>query len=194
MRPLAPSRSSKWSPTRSEFAIAVRAGFTAPMLGKTLVSTKTSCASQFDGSRGSQSPRSSSRIRLPDGARWRARVPPPAPVPTMITSYESISELRRQLGEHDPPGSLHQRQVRERLREVAQVAAGLGVELLGVEAERRGDSEQPLHQIARHLQLADDCQRGDEPEGTDQERPLLAREAVVGLVGLVAQDVAVFAH
>ena len=38
------------------------------------------------GSRGSQSPRSSSRILLPDGARWRASVPPPAPVPTMITS------------------------------------------------------------------------------------------------------------
>jgi hypothetical protein len=35
----APIRSSRWSPTRSEFAIAVSAGFTAPMLGKTLVST-----------------------------------------------------------------------------------------------------------------------------------------------------------
>jgi hypothetical protein len=32
-------RSSRWSPTRSEFAIAVKAGFTAPMLGKMLVST-----------------------------------------------------------------------------------------------------------------------------------------------------------
>ena len=31
--------SSRWSPTRSEFAIAVSAGLTAPMLGKTLVST-----------------------------------------------------------------------------------------------------------------------------------------------------------
>ena len=35
----APSRSSRWSPTRSEFAIAVSAGLTAPMLGKMLVST-----------------------------------------------------------------------------------------------------------------------------------------------------------
>jgi hypothetical protein len=33
------NRSSRWSPTRSEFAIAVNAGFTAPMLGKMLVST-----------------------------------------------------------------------------------------------------------------------------------------------------------
>ncbi len=43
-------------------------------------------ASQFCGSRGSQSPRSSSRMRLPEGARWRASVPPPAPVPMMMTS------------------------------------------------------------------------------------------------------------
>ena len=33
------SRAVRWSPTRSEFAIAVSAGLTAPMLGKTLVST-----------------------------------------------------------------------------------------------------------------------------------------------------------
>src|SRR5580765_5301404 len=32
-------RSSRWSPTRSEFAIAVSAGLTAPIDGKTLVST-----------------------------------------------------------------------------------------------------------------------------------------------------------
>ena len=35
----APIRSSRWSPTRSAFAIAVSAGLTAPMLGKKLVST-----------------------------------------------------------------------------------------------------------------------------------------------------------
>ena len=32
-------RSSRWSPTRIAFAIAVSAGFTAPIDGKTLVST-----------------------------------------------------------------------------------------------------------------------------------------------------------
>ena len=66
--------------------------------------------------------------------------------------------------------------------------AGLGVELLGVEPERRGDPQQPLHQVARPLLLADDRQRGDEPERADEERPLLAGQAVVGLVGAVAQD------
>ena len=34
-----PSRCSRWSPTRTALAIAVRAGFTALMLGKKLVST-----------------------------------------------------------------------------------------------------------------------------------------------------------
>ena len=67
----------------------------------------------------------------------------------------------------------------------------VGVELLGVEAERRGDPQQPLHQVARPLQLADDRERRDEPERADQERALLAREAVVGLVGPVAEDEAV---
>ena len=38
-RARAPMRSSRWSPTRSALAIAVSAGFTAPMLGKKLVST-----------------------------------------------------------------------------------------------------------------------------------------------------------
>ena len=44
------------------------------------------CANQFCGSRGSQSPRSSSRIRLPVGASRCASVPPPAPLPITITS------------------------------------------------------------------------------------------------------------
>ena len=38
-RPRADAARARWSPTRSAFAIAVSAGFTAPMLGKKLVST-----------------------------------------------------------------------------------------------------------------------------------------------------------
>ena len=50
-RPVVQSRlSSRWSPTRSELAIAVSAGFTAPIDGKMLVSTtyrlSSSCARQ----------------------------------------------------------------------------------------------------------------------------------------------------
>src|SRR5204863_8535052 len=50
----APSRSIRWSPTRSAFAIAVSAGLTAVDEGKKLVSTtyrlSTSCALQFTSS------------------------------------------------------------------------------------------------------------------------------------------------
>ena len=74
---------------------------------------------------------------------------------------------------------------------VAEVPAGLGVELLRVEAERRCHSEQLLHQVACLLQLPHDGERGDQPERADQERPLLAREPVVGLVRLVAEHEAV---
>ena len=91
----------------------------------------------------------------------------------------------------DPRRRLDQREVGERLREVPEVPAGVDVELLRVEPERRGDPEQPLHEVARALLLADDRQRGDQPEGADEEGPLLAGQAVVGLVRPVPQDEAV---
>ena len=69
--------------------------------------------------------------------------------------------------------------------------AGAGVELLGVQAERRGHVQQLFHQVPGALVLAHDGQRGHEPEGADQEAPLLAGQAVVGLPGAVAQDEAV---
>src|SRR6478609_7279945 len=78
--------------------------------------TNTSSAETFWGSRGSQPPRSISRIFLPDGARWRASVPPPAPEPMMITSYESTEnplvrdscDLRSgPTAEHRPEGMKH---------------------------------------------------------------------------------------
>ena len=46
-------------------------------------------------------------------------------------------------------------------------------------------------QVAGPLLLADDRQRRDEPERADEERALLAGQAVVGLVGAVAQHEAV---
>ena len=100
-------------------------------------------------------------------------------------------ELAGQLGEDDPPGGLDQREVGEGLGEVAEVVRGARVELLRVEPERRGDPQELFHQVAGALLLADDRQAGDQPEGADQEAPLLARHAVVGLVGAVAQDEAV---
>src|SRR6185295_6361541 len=113
----------------------------------------------------------------------------PVAVAALTATFPLV--LRQHLGDDDSRRSLDEREVRERLWEVAEMAARRGVELLGVEAERRGDSEQSLHQVARPLQLAYDRKRGHEPEGADEEGAFLPGEPVVGLVGLVAEDVAV---
>ena len=97
------------------------------------------------------------------------------------------SPLALLVGDHVGDG-VDQRQVGERLREVAEVAAAGGVELLGVEVERAGGLEQPLAELAGALALADLRERRDQPEGADQEGALLAAEAVVGLFDLVAED------
>ena len=68
-----------------------------------------------------------------------------------------------------------------------QVVDGVGVELLGVQPERRGHPQQPLHEVAGPAPLPHDGEGGDEPERADEEGALLARQAVVGLVGAVAQ-------
>jgi hypothetical protein len=52
--------------------------------------------------------------------------------------------------------------------------------------------QQPLHQVTGPLLLADDRQRGHEPERAYEEGVLLARHAVVSLAGAVAQHEAVF--
>ena len=54
----------------------------------------------------------------------------------VVVAHRASLVLLHELGQHDPRGGLHQRQVRERLREVAQVTAGRRVELLRVQPER----------------------------------------------------------
>jgi Pyridoxamine 5'-phosphate oxidase len=49
-----------------------------------------------------------------------------------------------------------------------------------------------LHQFTGPLLLADDRQRGHEPERADEEVPSFARHAVVSLAGAVAQHETVF--
>src|SRR5689334_18133327 len=91
------------------------------------------------------------------------------------------------VGDHVGDG-VDQRQVGEGLGEVAQMAAALRLELLGVEVEPAGGGEQALAERPRPRALADLRERRDEPEGADQEAALLAAEAVVGLLDLVAED------
>src|SRR3954451_9762027 len=69
-----------------------------------------------------------------------------------------------------------QRQVRERVREVAQVAARVRIEVLGVQAERSGVGQEALAQLAGCVLLADLVERGDQPERTDRERLALDGE------------------
>jgi hypothetical protein len=56
--------------------------------------------------------------------------------------------------------------VGECLRKVPQVPPCLWVELLGIEAEGRGDPEQPLHQVTGSLHLSHDR----EPDTSQNEQ------------------------
>src|ERR1700691_5577449 len=78
--------------------------------------------------------------------------------------------------------------MRERLRVVAEMAPRGRLELLPVQTEVREIGEQPLAEVLGLTPLADLRERGDQPERADQERPLRAAQAVVGLVGAIAQD------
>src|SRR5438270_11254743 len=60
-----------------------------------------------------------------------------------------------------------QREVRERLGEVAEVPAGARIDLFCVKAERAGVPEQALAQVACTVALADLAQSGDQPERAD---------------------------
>src|SRR5512141_569543 len=78
----------------------------------------------------------------------------------------------------EDPGRFDQRQVGERLREVADLPAADDVVLLGVQAQVVTQGEQPLNQ----------------PERAGKELALAAGQAVVGGIGRVARDEAVVAE
>jgi hypothetical protein len=66
-------RLSRWSPTQIALAMAMSAGFMAPMLGK---KTRVDDVQVVD----------LVRFAVPDGVKVCVSVPPHAPLPTMITS------------------------------------------------------------------------------------------------------------
>src|SRR3954469_19069193 len=78
--------------------------------------------------------------------------------------------------------------MRERLREVPEVAPAVWLDLLGIQQQRARVGEELLAECARALYLADLRERGDEPERADRERPLLTLEPVVGGFRAVAED------
>src|SRR3954469_6021586 len=62
------------------------------------------------------------------------------------------------------------RQVRERIREVAEMPPAPGVEVLRVQAEWARVSQHALAESSRALVLADLGERRDQPEGAGDER------------------------
>src|SRR4028119_72833 len=125
----------------------------------------------------------------------RARFPPMRPRPT--TPYSSLASIV------DSPslavfserpveveGGADEGQVGEGLREVAQGLAGVP-DLLGVQPEVVGVAEHLLEHQARLVHPTCARQRLDEPERAQAERAFFAREAVGGLLDVVAVHEAV---
>src|SRR5689334_1831330 len=69
------------------------------------------------------------------------------------------------IGADDVHDGVDEGQVREGLREVAQVASGARIDLLGVEVQARREPEHLLAQGPGAIVLADLGQRADQPEG-----------------------------
>ena len=68
------------------------------------------------------------------------------------------------------------------------MASGLRVDLLGIEAQRAGGRQEALAEASSASQLTDLDQGRHQPERADGERTLFAVQAVIGLVGAVAED------
>ena len=101
------------------------------------------------------------RLKTCRGAECRRRGGPhPRP--------DGLEAVLDDVGDDDPRRRLDQREVGERLREVAEVAGGVGVE-----AERRAHAQELLHQVAGALRLPHDGQRRYEPERADEDVPSL---------------------
>ena len=62
--------------------------------------------------------------------------------------------------------------------------AGRGVDHLGVQADVIRETEQPIEQVLGLVQPARVDQSIEQPEGAQQERALLARQAVGGAVAM----------
>ena len=97
------------------------------------------------------------------------------------------------VGPAEAEGRVDQRHVGEGLREVSDHAPGVGVVLLGQQAEVVAQGEQPLEDLDRLVGTPDHVQAVDQPEGAGEERPLPALQAVDRAVvaRLVAQHEAV---
>src|SRR5919201_5497043 len=90
----------------------------------------------------------------------------------------------------DDDRGVDEREMGQRLREVAEQTAGARVVLLGEQADVVAQIEQPLEQLARLVELALQREYVREPERAGQKDALTGRQSVDGTVLLVqiAQD------
>ena len=84
---------------------------------------------------------------------------------------------RRQMRQH-VERRVHEREVRERLREVAEQPLRDGVVLLGEQADVVREADEPLEERARFVVAADQLVAVDEPERAREEHALAGRQAV----------------
>ena len=87
---------------------------------------------------------------------------------------------------------IDQGEMRERLREVAEVVSGVRVDLLSVEMEFAGKRQQLAAQGPGPRHFSDFDQRRNQPKRAYGEGALLPAETVIGLLDAVAQDEFVF--
>src|SRR6266487_6942846 len=86
----------------------------------------------------------------PPRGEWSSRASPPPVAARFRSSYKALkSTVRAALAEDE--GRLDQCEVRERLRKVAELAAGDGVVLLGEKADVVAQVEQPFEELARFV-------------------------------------------
>src|SRR5438093_13644001 len=113
----------------------------------------------------------------PPRAELSSRASPrPVAVP-FRSSYKPLKSAMQAAFAEDER-RLDQREVRERLRKVAELAPGDGVVLLGEEADVVAQVEQTLEELARFLVAPLERQHGGEPERTRKEDAFAAGEAV----------------
>src|SRR3954447_23569680 len=91
----------------------------------------------------------------------------------LVLPRPAIQPSKRRSATDDVHHRVDQREVRERLREVAEHAPGVRVDLLREQLQRAGVGQQLLAQLAGTSRLADLSHRRHQPEGADRERTLL---------------------
>src|SRR5271154_4383359 len=107
---------------------------------------------------------------------FSSRVPP-----TRGTGLADESLVRTLIGLNNVQNGVNQRQVRQRLREVAEMTCRLRVELFAEESEGTRGTDQLLTVGAGSFQLTDFDQCGHQPERTDGKGSfVLAPHTIVG--------------